>query len=55
MELLLVITVVVVGVLALLLLPRDPREEDRYEVDLRAAKRDPGRQFRRPRNEGDLL
>jgi hypothetical protein len=55
MELLLLIAVVVVGTLALLFLSRDSREEDRLDADLRAAKRDPDRQFQRPPDEGDLL
>ena len=55
MELVLIIAVVVVGILAMLFLTRDPHEEDAMESLMRASRIDPDQQFRRPPNEGDLL
>ena len=55
MELLLLIGVIVAAIVAMLFLTRHPGEVDPAETELKAAGRDPDRQFRRPPNEGDLL
>ena len=55
MELVLIIGVVVVGIVVMLFLTRDPHEEKAMDDVMRASRIDPDRQFRRPPNEGDLL
>jgi hypothetical protein len=54
MDLLLIIVVVVVGVVALVLMS-GTSQGDVVDTELKAAGRDPDRQFRRPPSEGDLL
>ena len=54
MDLVLIIVVVVVVVVALVLLSGTSKG-DLVDTELKAAGRDPDRQFRRPPSEGDLL
>ena len=51
----LLIAAIVIGIVAMLLLSRDRHEVHALDVEQKAARIDPDRQFRRPPHEGDLL